>query len=133
MSSDYKPGSSPPYVVPDSPNYDPNAPSLSPPYQLVDKSDVGSQPVNVNIYMPGAEDNKSAEKTTTEKTTTEETAADDLQNTIRSAKEEIVVDTELAEKDSLLFSPGDSETNNSEEDKPESSGGDKKKVTIMTP
>jgi hypothetical protein len=76
--------------------------------------------------MPGAEEKND------KPVSTEEKAADDIQNTITSAKKEIVIDTEPAKanSDSLLFNE-DSGSSNGDDDKEEQSGGEKKKVTII--
>ena len=118
----YRVASSPPYI-PDNPDYDPRIP------ESIEKSGGGNQPVSVNIYMPGAEDKK-----TKEITTTADIAADNVKNIIKDSKQEIIVDTEPVDNDSLLFKTDDSGSNNSEDNKPEqSSEGEKKKVTIVDP
>ena len=156
QSPQYNPNS--PAFVPQSPQYNPNSPAFKPqtpddkpnekdslpivspqygavspnyaPETPVDKVGGGnSQPVNVNIYMPGADDKKDKPAVSTE-----EEAADGMQNTITSAKKEIIIDTEPAKptSDSLLFNE-DSGSSNGSDDKEEQSGGEKKKVTIVDP
>ena len=117
--NDSLPNVSPQYI-PQSPPYAPD----TPPEKVGGSSN--NQPVNVNIYMPGADEKND------KPVSTEEKAADDIQNTITSAKKEIVIDTEPAKanSDSLLFNE-DSGSSNGDDDKEEQGGGEKKKVTII--
>ena len=143
----YNPNS-PPYnpnspYQPVSPDYDPNKPpgneslpNVSPEYvptspayayesdgKAGGSSNTANPPVNVIINMPNSEEKPD------KSVSTEEKAANDIQETIASAKE-LVVDTEVAKNnDSILFNE-DSSSNNSDDSK-EQSGVEKKKVTII--
>ena len=138
----YNPNS-PPYQ-PVSPDYDPNKPpgneslpNVSPEYvptspayayesdgKAGGSSNTANPPVNVIINMPNSEEKSDKPVSTEEK-------AADIQNTITSAKKEIVIDTETAKanSDSLLFNEDSGSSNG--DDKEEQSGGEKKKVTII--